>query len=655
MKGKEKHVKIPNLGNSFGITNDNEEINNIDPGKINSMKQSSCISLVDNTNMEENTNNKKNKYYIYEDLEIMNQCKKYVNFYKWFYYFEEIKLNLDDGVSSFLSHSYNLLLRNRNSKKRNFLMLDCSYMKQKKRQALDDHINRNINNNYYQNIEYMIIHKKEKNNKELTEKQQEVVNNLKGRNIECMLYINDIFDNKRLSILFLLNTKNIKEKTVNGCSKENKKKTENTEEDIEICDMIMLRQSHEIISFYKEKQSSVTKLPTSQITQTQTSENKPTSKVKENENQIETYWSPIPQILKHDESFEYSSQKKNSNHRFKKKNSYSSNNSSSSSIPYQNNVYMCRMDETKGRCTREWSKVVQKRTNSRNTEKPEKYTNYIKREVYESNDNYHKREYNGNIQKQTWKNFKNDIISKKVELKEEKKEEGELVCIRNFEDTPKKEEKKEDEKEHEPEPEPEHVTVQITIEKSRYPNMLVWRPMLEKLSYPKGNVTVDALSVCSGMDGYIQNENFNFDVLINDNYAYLVKYKKRISIYRLIYAVAQLLKDRYTPQVFVPYWWFNHVETCKDRLMEPPDFHVFILNELKKDGLLHVGNKKEEILTLTMDEDDVDMLTKLAIDNQAILCTNNDDLIKYYFRIHGKARVSKFISKGSFFVLTNFL
>ncbi|SBT71568.1 protein farnesyltransferase subunit beta, putative [Plasmodium malariae] len=60
-----------------------------------------------------------------------------------------------------------------------------------------------------------------------------------------------------------------------------------------------------------------------------------------------------------------------------------------------------------------------------------------------------------------------------------------------------------------------------TIEKTKYHSMVTWRPYLNNSYLLKYNIVLDALSVCSGMDGYIDDKNFNFDVLINDEYSYL--------------------------------------------------------------------------------------------------------------------------------------
>ncbi|CRG96525.1 conserved Plasmodium protein, unknown function [Plasmodium gallinaceum] len=193
------------------------------------------------------------------------------------------------------------------------------------------------------------------------------------------------------------------------------------------------------------------------------------------------------------------------------------------------------------------------------------------------------------------------------------------------------------------------------LEKKKFHTMLTWKRYLKDTYILKENVALDALNICSGMDGYIDDKNFNFDVLLNDEYSYLVQYKTKISICRLIYAVTSLLKKKIKPIIYIPHWWYHEVEICKDNIVESPEFHFYIFNELKKDGLLKVGYKQINSLIFTMNDKDFDFFINLAIKNDAILCTNNNDIIKYYFNINENAKVSKFISKGTFFVLTNFL
>ncbi|CRH00346.1 conserved Plasmodium protein, unknown function [Plasmodium relictum] len=195
----------------------------------------------------------------------------------------------------------------------------------------------------------------------------------------------------------------------------------------------------------------------------------------------------------------------------------------------------------------------------------------------------------------------------------------------------------------------------IILEKKQFHTMLTWKSYLKDTYILKENVALDALNICSGMDGYIDDKNFNFDVLLNDEYSYLVQYKKKISICRLIYAVTSLLKKKIKPIIYIPHWWYYEVEDCKNKIVESPEFHLYIFNELKKDGLLKIGYKQINSLIFTMNDKDIDFFINLAMKNDAILCTNNNDIIKYYFNINEKAKVSKFISKGTFFVLTNFL
>lgn len=168
-------------------------------------------------------------------------------------------------------------------------------------------------------------------------------------------------------------------------------------------------------------------------------------------------------------------------------------------------------------------------------------------------------------------------------------------------------------------------------------------------------MVLDALNVCSGMDGYIDDKNFNFDVMRNDQYSYLIQYKTELSIFKLIYAVTSLLQKKIKPIIYIPHWWYYDIPFCEDNITEEVEFQLYIFNELNKDGLLKVGDKKVNLMMLTMDEKDVDILIDLAMQNNAILCTNNNDIIKYYLNVNENAKVSKFISKGTFFVLTNFL
>ncbi|GAW81236.1 hypothetical protein, conserved [Plasmodium gonderi] len=193
------------------------------------------------------------------------------------------------------------------------------------------------------------------------------------------------------------------------------------------------------------------------------------------------------------------------------------------------------------------------------------------------------------------------------------------------------------------------------IEKSKYHTMITWRNYLNNSNVTKQCVVLDALNICSGMDGYIDGENFNFDVLINDAYSYLVKYKTKLSITRLIHAVTSLLKSQMHPIIYIPHWWYHNIAFCENNIIESGDFHLHIFKELEKDGLLKVGSKNKDSSVLTMDEKDTDLFVELAIQKNAILCTNNNDIIKYYLNMCENAKVSKFIAKGTFFMLANFL
>ncbi|KJP85310.1 hypothetical protein AK88_05064 [Plasmodium fragile] len=193
------------------------------------------------------------------------------------------------------------------------------------------------------------------------------------------------------------------------------------------------------------------------------------------------------------------------------------------------------------------------------------------------------------------------------------------------------------------------------IEKNKYHKMLTWKNYLNKSNELKQCVVLDALNICSGMDGYIDGENFNFDVLVNDAYSYLVKYKTKLSIFRLIYAVTSLLKSQMRPIIYIPHWWYHDIPFCENNILESGDFHLFVFKELEKDGFLKIGNKNKDSSVLTMDEKDTDLFVELAIEQNAILCTNNNDIIKYYIDICENAKVSKFIAKGTFFMLANFL
>ncbi|CAA9988498.1 conserved Plasmodium protein, unknown function [Plasmodium knowlesi strain H] len=193
------------------------------------------------------------------------------------------------------------------------------------------------------------------------------------------------------------------------------------------------------------------------------------------------------------------------------------------------------------------------------------------------------------------------------------------------------------------------------IEKNKYHTMLTWRNYLNDSNELKQCVVLDALNICSGMDGYIDGENFNFDVMVNDAYSYLVKYKTKLSIFRLIYAVTSLLKSQMRPIIYIPHWWYHDIPLCEKNIIESGDFHLFIFKELEKDGFLKIGSKNKDSSVLTMDEKDTDLFVELAIEENAILCTNNNDIIKYYIDICENAKVSKFIAKGTFFMLANFL
>ncbi|EUD67318.1 hypothetical protein C922_02468 [Plasmodium inui San Antonio 1] len=174
------------------------------------------------------------------------------------------------------------------------------------------------------------------------------------------------------------------------------------------------------------------------------------------------------------------------------------------------------------------------------------------------------------------------------------------------------------------------------IEKNKYHTMLTWRNYLNDSNELKQCVVLDALNICSGMDGYIDGENFNFDVLVNDAYSYLVKYKTKLSIFRLIYAVTSLLKSQMRPIIYIPHWWYHDIPFCENNIVESGDFHLFVFKELEKDGFLKIGNKNKDSSVLTMDEKDTDLFVELAIEENAILCTNNNDIIKYYIDVRTK-------------------
>ncbi|SOV16116.1 conserved Plasmodium protein, unknown function [Plasmodium gaboni] len=195
----------------------------------------------------------------------------------------------------------------------------------------------------------------------------------------------------------------------------------------------------------------------------------------------------------------------------------------------------------------------------------------------------------------------------------------------------------------------------ILNDKNKYHIMLTWKPHLKYVNNSTQIVLLDALNISSGMDGYIDDKNFNFDVLVNDEYSYLVQYKTKISISRLIYAVTSLIQKKLKPMVYVPHWWYNEIAFCENNLDEPANFQLYVLNELKKDGLLKIGYRKISSRIFTMNHKDIDFIIKLAMKHDAILCSNNNDIIKYYLEMNENAKVSKFISKGTFFVLTNYL
>ncbi|GAB66744.1 hypothetical protein PCYB_095280 [Plasmodium cynomolgi strain B] len=134
------------------------------------------------------------------------------------------------------------------------------------------------------------------------------------------------------------------------------------------------------------------------------------------------------------------------------------------------------------------------------------------------------------------------------------------------------------------------------IEKNKYHTMLTWRNYLNDSNELKQCVVLDALNICSGMDGYIDGENFNFDVLVNDAYSYLVKYKTKLSIFRLIYAVTSLLKSQMRPIIYIPHWWYHDIPLCENNIIESGDFHLFVFKELEKDGFLKIGNKTKILL-----------------------------------------------------------
>lgn len=90
---------------------------------------------------------------------------------------------------------------------------------------------------------------------------------------------------------------------------------------------------------------------------------------------------------------------------------------------------------------------------------------------------------------------------------------------------------------------------QILNDQNKYPIMLTWKPHLRYVNNSTQIVLLDALNISSGMDGYIDDKNFNFDVLINDEYSYLVQYKTKVSICRLIYAVTSLFQKKLKPMV----------------------------------------------------------------------------------------------------------
>ncbi|KAI4838579.1 hypothetical protein MKS88_003063 [Plasmodium brasilianum] len=460
----------------------------------------------------EDENDKRNVYYIFEELILNKHVNSSIYYYTWFYYFENMILKLDSFLNLILNYSYYLLnnsstnIKGSKNNKRTILLTQSSPISK----LINSSNNKNkfklgFNNNSFKSIEQIIIHKKEitANNK-IDEKEMNIINYLKKKNIKSMIYINDIFEPQRLSMMFLIYSTDEKQ-----------------------CDV-----------FFSEEQRI-----TEQLT------NSTPKKLDYNECGILNRYDII--LIRHSLEIIYLYKNKNIN-------------------------TICDNHTCNSTDLISSTKPILKKNNPNNGK------------------------------------------SNKVEVDSTFQENG-------------------------------------TIEKTKYHSMVTWRPYLNNSYLLKYNIVLDALSVCSGMDGYIDDKNFNFDVLINDEYSYLIQYKTKLSICRLVYAVTSLLKKKMKPIIYIPYWWYHDIQFCKNNIVESTEFHLYIFNELKKDMLLKIGYKKVDPLMLSMDEKDIDIFIDQAIQNDATLCTNNSDIIKYYLNINERAKVSKFISKGTFFVLTNHL
>ncbi|SBS84117.1 conserved Plasmodium protein, unknown function [Plasmodium ovale curtisi] len=550
-KKKSKNAKKePDKGNNCSneidseLTNKNKNENSANANdseqKQNRNKKLSQKSYKENKNNPElhtclDENEKKNVYYIFEELTHNKDINSSVKHYTWLYFFENMMLKLDTFISHILNYSYYLLnnaAKNTDSSKnskRNILLTEPDHTLNRESGNNDqNNFTLNFNNTTFKRIEQIIEHNNDSTiNYNVEGKELAIISYLKKQNIKSMIYVNDIFEPQYLSILLLISSTNEKEIfNVNDeqklltklCANDSNKKIDYNELGIlKGYDIILVRYSLEIMYFYKNK------------------------------NELANL------------------------DNFSMENEYNLAAENEYNLAVENEYYL---------------------------------VNSSKRTMKKKN--------------------KNKKIDKTIEINNKKEKENK-------------------------------IQKKVIIEKSKYPTMITWRNYLNNSHLLNEKVVLDALNVCSGMDGYIDDQNFNFDVLVNNNYSYFVQYKTEISICRLIYAVTSLLKKRIKPIIYIPHWWYYDIFLCEEKITETAEFHLYVFDELKKDGLLNIGYKKKNSLILTMDEKDIDLFTDLATQNDATLCTNNNDIIKYYLNINENAKVSKFISQGTFFVITNFL
>lgn len=207
---------------------------------------------------EKKKKKKKIYFFMFEELKFQPYLVKDIDLYVWFYFFDNMKLQLDSFLASYLNYAYFLLTRvNRNKSK--ILLIDYPFSLHKEPFDIEKKIAFLLNNAYYKNIERLVerkskIRKKqiietkmedyenfasdtdegiEQTNKEMNDEQLNIINFLNKTNIKNMMYISDIFATNQISIMFLLDSDD-KQETESEEESETDKESEVTDEsDIE--------------------------------------------------------------------------------------------------------------------------------------------------------------------------------------------------------------------------------------------------------------------------------------------------------------------------------------------------------------------------------------------------------------------------------------